>query len=121
LATLGNKPHATKAFEKVVKLRRQAYSPRALSSRYGGHDAFINSFVLALDNPFYGMTFEDGKPIPREVKRSVRAIAKLIALPLPWQAGDFVLVDNSRVMHGREAYKDPARSIKARHAMAQFI
>jgi hypothetical protein len=67
------------------------------------------------------MTFEDGKPIPGKVKQSVRAIAKRIALPLPWQAGDFVLVDSSCVMHGREAYKDPARAIKSLHAMAQFL
>lgn len=98
------------------------YAVRAIKkTKYGNRDAFVNTVVLALENKFYGMTFEDGKPIPGKVKQSVRAIAKRIALPLPWQAGDFVLVDNSRVMHGREAYKDPARAIKSRHAMAQFL
>jgi alpha-ketoglutarate-dependent taurine dioxygenase len=90
-------------------------------TRYGGHEAFVNSIDLALDYPEYGMTFEDGKPLPSKVKRSVRATAKRIALPLAWQTGDFAVVDNSRVMHGREAYKDPARDVQSRYATAQFL
>lgn len=91
-------------------------------TKFGGRYAFVNTIVRALqDERFYGMTLEDGTPIPDKVKRSVCGIAKRLKIALPWQAGDFSLVDNTRAMHGREAYKDQTRSIKARHAMAQFV
>ena len=91
-------------------------------TKFNGLDAFVNTVVHALDDPeFYGMTFEDGQPIPVEVENSLRAIATRVMVPLHWQSGDFVMVDNTRVMHGREAYEDAARLIKARHAMARFI
>lgn len=90
-------------------------------TKFGGDYAFVNTIVRALqDERFYGMTFEDGTPIPDEVKQSVCEIAERLKIALPWQAGDFCVVDNTRAMHGREAYEDHGRQIKARHAMAQF-
>jgi len=90
-------------------------------TKFGGRDAFVNSVVHALDDlDFYGMTFEDGQPIPVEVGQSLRAIAARLEVAMPWASGDFAVLDNSRVMHGREAYEDAERSIKARHAMAHF-
>jgi alpha-ketoglutarate-dependent taurine dioxygenase len=108
-------------FEDSELIARYAVSA-IKKTKFGDHYAFVNTIVRATqDERFYGMTFEDGTLIPDEVKQSVCEIAKRLQIALPWQTADFSLVDNTRAMHGREAYTDPSRAIKARHAMARFM
>ena len=92
------------------------------TTKFGGQPAFVNSVIHALDHPeFYGLTFEDGLPIPPDVAAELRAMADRIVEHVSWTtAGDFVVIDNTRWMHGREAYEDPGRLIRALHAMAAF-
>lgn len=47
---------------------------------------------------------EDGAPIPGAVVKEILALNQRIAVAVPWSAGDVVMVDNTRVLHGRLAY-----------------
>ena len=50
------------------------------------------------------LTFGTGDPIPEECLDALVEIANELALPLDWQDGDVALVDNHRVMHGRNPF-----------------
>jgi alpha-ketoglutarate-dependent taurine dioxygenase len=50
------------------------------------------------------LTFGNGDPIPEECLDALVEIASELTLPLDWQDGDVALVDNHRVMHGRNPF-----------------
>jgi hypothetical protein len=50
--------------------------------------------------------FEDGTPIPAALAEIVRITGNRLSAPIPWQANDLLLLDNSRFMHGRNAIAD---------------
>ncbi|MFG1675332.1 TauD/TfdA family dioxygenase [Micromonospora sp. NPDC049282] len=56
----------------------------------------------------------DGAPFPVEVLSAVALVAEELTVPVPWQPGDVVIVNNTRVMHGRRGFADPARRILVR-------
>lgn len=47
---------------------------------------------------------EDGAPVPGAVIKEILALNQQVAVAVPWGAGDVVMVDNTRVLHGRLAY-----------------
>lgn len=47
---------------------------------------------------------EDGAPVPGAVIKEILALNQRCAMALPWSAGDVVMVDNTRILHGRLAY-----------------
>jgi hypothetical protein len=51
---------------------------------------------------------DDGSIIPDNVAEAVWHLAEPITFAVPWQAGDILILDNSRFMHGRNAIGDPA-------------
>lgn len=55
--------------------------------------------------------FADGTAIPDEVTAEYQAVTQRLTEEIAWQDGDIVLIDNSRVMHGRRAITDPDRTI----------
>ena len=57
------------------------------------------------------MCFADGSAIPADVEDEYTRVTAELTEALPWQDGDMVLIDNSRVMHGRRAITDPNRTI----------
>lgn len=50
-------------------------------------------------------TFGDGSPIPKNVVHQLRAAIQDASVMFPWQAGDIMILDNQRVMHGRKPYR----------------
>lgn len=52
---------------------------------------------------------DDGSAVPEAWLEAVREAAGPITYPMPWQAGDLVVLDNSRFMHGRRAIPDPSQ------------
>ena len=67
-------------------------------SRFGGREAFAN----ALFGPYRVFpTFEGGEVIPDPLLAEVGRAFGPLCHRLAWQAGDVVMVDNWRVMHGR--------------------
>jgi len=46
---------------------------------------------------------DDGTPVPDEWLQVVKQVSDDLTAPIEWQAGDLVILDNSRFMHGRTA------------------
>lgn len=57
------------------------------------------------------ITFGDGRDIPAGLLEEMRALTDELTQDIQWRNGDVVLIDNTRVMHGRRAIEDPARTI----------
>lgn len=55
--------------------------------------------------------FADGRQIPASVLNEVAGITEAVTEEITWEDGDIVLIDNSRVMHGRRPITDTRRTI----------
>jgi alpha-ketoglutarate-dependent taurine dioxygenase len=69
-----------------------------------------------LDNPkrtFMG----DGKPVERDVLVEVIQATYQNAVWVDWQSGDLAIVDNTRIMHSREAFEDDQRKVLVRYSI----
>lgn len=58
--------------------------------------------------------FADGRQIPAGVLGELTGITEALTEEISWQDGDVVLIDNSRVMHGRRAITGSRRTIVKR-------
>lgn len=52
--------------------------------------------------------FDDGIAVPETWLQAIKAAADALAVPVAWQAGDVLMLDNSRFMHGRTPILDSA-------------
>jgi alpha-ketoglutarate-dependent taurine dioxygenase len=52
-------------------------------------------------------TFENGEAVPDDLLDRVKATADALTQPIPWRAGDVIMIDNTRFMHGRNRILDP--------------
>jgi alpha-ketoglutarate-dependent taurine dioxygenase len=106
----------------AVETSRLAWA--VVPGRSGQRDTFINNLVslymgeLSLKRGtaaetikgLSGRSFpivvrmEDGSPVPGAVIKELLALNQRHAVAVPWSAGDIVLVDNTRILHGRLAY-----------------
>ncbi len=55
------------------------------------------------------VTYGDGSPISEDDLNEVRLAADRNKVAVPWQAGDLLVVDNMRMLHGRQAYTGARR------------
>lgn len=46
---------------------------------------------------------DDGRPVPDSWVQAIKAAADRLTVPVAWQRGDVLILDNSRFMHGRTA------------------
>lgn len=53
-------------------------------------------------------TFENGEIVPDELVHQVKVASDAITLPHEWRAGDVLVLDNTRFMHGRNPILDGA-------------
>lgn len=53
----------------------------------------------------------DGSEVTRDEIEELRALAEPFTVEINWQDGDIAVLDNTRVMHGRRAIKDPEREL----------
>jgi alpha-ketoglutarate-dependent taurine dioxygenase len=72
-------------------------APAAQRAKHSDPLAFANSVIV--EDKSAG--FEDGAPITRDLRLELFALTVTLSYKLAWQAGDVLMVDNSRVMHGR--------------------
>ena len=56
-------------------------------------------------------TFEDGAMIPDALSDEIRRVAEPLTVAHRWQAGEILMVDNSRFMHGRNEATDLAERV----------
>jgi hypothetical protein len=95
-----------------------------IQTRFGAKRAFVNSILVRLlDNrPLperdYTLTLANGEEFPRSILQELAGLADQNTGFLRWQNGDFAVLDNSRMMHGRRAMaqEQPRRLINM-HAL----
>jgi alpha-ketoglutarate-dependent taurine dioxygenase len=74
--------------------------------------AFANAILGPSHNyeaPTY--TLADGSNVSTGEIEKLREIAENCTVEINWQDGDIAIIDNTRVMHGRRAIKDPDRQL----------
>jgi alpha-ketoglutarate-dependent taurine dioxygenase len=86
----------------------------AIYKTTSGRWAFANSLL----GPSYNyeaprITTDDDHPIPDAVWADLRKVTEEITEDIDWRDGDVVLIDNTRVMHGRRRIEDPERLLYA--------
>jgi hypothetical protein len=79
---------------------------------FGDRIAWANSIF----GPSYNyetprITFGDGREIPADLLDEMRGLTDELTRDIEWKNGDVVMIDNTRVMHGRRAITDPDRTI----------
>lgn len=57
------------------------------------------------------VTWEDGSEIEPEVLGDLKGVTRSLTRGIRWRTGDFVLIDNNRMLHGRNRTSDPLRDI----------
>ena len=82
--------------------------------------SFCNSMQIGLWQE-YGMgrkttfvRFEDDSEIPLDVRQEIDDVTEDLTAEIPWEAGDFAIVDNTRMLHGRRSFTDEDRAILTR-------
>lgn len=58
---------------------------------------------------------DDGHPVPEAWLQAIKAAGDRLAVPIGWQPGDLVMLDNTRFMHGRTAITDAGERLIATH------
>ncbi len=93
-------------------LNLEFISPFAHKTLFSHKIAFANS----LFGPSYNyqkpiITFENGEEIPASLLTYMESICENLTYEINWNTHDFVLIDNTRTMHGRRKILDPNRKI----------
>lgn len=92
------------------------------TSRWGNLPVFRNSIlpVAKLEESTGSdlsiVRLEDGSPLPAEVLADIREVTARLTKLAPMAAGDFMFVDNTRVLHGRKGFADERREVAIRMA-----
>jgi alpha-ketoglutarate-dependent taurine dioxygenase len=97
-------------------LKTEYVYPAVIKSRWGGHWVYINNVLPVVWQEQMGrktsiVRFEDGSEIPQQLIDQVSEAQERLVIPLPWKAGDFAAVDNTRALHGRRAFTDTDREV----------
>jgi hypothetical protein len=92
--------------------------PSAFKTKYGDRNVFAHSFMMEYSETGeidYFKTgtvkFEDGSLIPETAVYEIKEVLDRLTEVIPLQAGELVMVDNSRFLHGRRAFNDKRRQI----------
>ncbi len=70
---------------------------------FGNFLLFARYYVGRRDFPL----FDDLSVVPDALVDAVRVVGDKLTIALEWQAGDLLMLDNTRFMHGRTAIHDP--------------
>lgn len=78
--------------------------------------AAVTGFANAVLGPSHNYqppryTFADGSEVTPDEIEALRAIAEPFTTEINWQDGDVAVLDNTRILHGRRAIKDPTREL----------
>ncbi|MEJ6480710.1 TauD/TfdA family dioxygenase [Nostoc punctiforme UO1] len=92
-----------------------------VQTKYGNQSAFVNDIITGNSNLKgsvnleleSALTFEDGSLIPDAVIEEIEKVMYSLTQEILWQAGDLVMIDNSRFLHGRRAFNDNRRRLFA--------
>lgn len=77
--------------------------------------AFGNFLLFARfnnNNPDFPL-LDDGQPVPEAWLQAIKETGDRLAVPVGWQKGDVLMIDNTRFMHGRTAITEPGERLIA--------
>lgn len=57
------------------------------------------------------VVLDDGRPLPDDWVETISRAAERLTVPIDWLAGDLLMLDNTRFMHGRTEITDPAERL----------
>ncbi|MGA9377511.1 MAG: TauD/TfdA family dioxygenase [Phormidium sp.] len=89
-------------------------------SKYGNHPVFINSLLPTKSLYPKAVCFDDDSEITDDIISELSEIAAKTTVDIRWQKGDILMVDNTRIMHGRRAFADDQRDIYLRLCSPSF-
>ncbi|MBD2506847.1 TauD/TfdA family dioxygenase [Nostoc muscorum FACHB-395] len=113
-----NNTHLTVNEDQSILL--EYISPAIIPSRCGKYQVFINSLLPTKQlNPKI-LNFEDDSEIPEEVVSELNEIAEKFTTEISWQKGDILMIDNTRILHGRRSFADDQRDIYIRLCSPAF-
>ncbi|ANU07914.1 TauD/TfdA family dioxygenase [Paraurantiacibacter namhicola] len=106
-AALENSPETCPYFfrrsgGRVIRgFRRPVFEPTLFGDRraFGNFLFFARDYLRNERNP----VLEDGSVFPADWLDTIRSTARRLSYAHAWQAGDVIMLDNSRFMHGRRA------------------
>ncbi len=101
-------------------VRIEYICPAVTSSRCGNHQVFINSILPTMQLNPEVLRFEDGSEIPADVMKELNEIAERLTTEIAWQKGDILMIDNTKIMHGRRDFTDEKRNIYIRLCSPAF-
>lgn len=96
------------------------YCPVIHPSRSEDYMIFINSLLPAKSMYSNSISFDDGSEINNEIMFELNEIAEKLTAEIRWEKGDILMVDNTRIMHGRRAFIDDKRDIYLRLCSPSF-
>lgn len=94
--------------------------PAIYPSRTGEFTVFIGSLLPAKAINPDAVCFDDGTKIGTDILSELNEIADKITAEIKWRKGDLLMVDNTRIMHGRRAFADEEREIYIRLCSPAF-
>ncbi len=98
----------------------QYICPAIHPSRCGKYQTFINSLLPAKHRYKNRLCFDDDSEITDDIVSELNEIAEKITTEISWKKGDILMVDNTRIMHGRRAFSDNQRDIYLRLCSPAF-
>ena len=101
-------------------IKRQFITSAIHKSRTGQDYVFINSLLAAKQINPETVCFDDDSEITDEIMSELNEIAERISIEISCQKGDILMIDNTRIMHGRRAFEDPQRNIYIRLCSPSF-
>ncbi|MFY2558177.1 TauD/TfdA family dioxygenase [Corallococcus terminator] len=111
-STLDKKPGVSYYVSPDDSIYLEYVCSAVVQTRYGGQEAFANSLLSERKNTLGElMSFDDGSPISDTIVSEILEAMEELEEPLSWHPGDLAFIDNSRYLHGRNAYTDPRRKI----------
>ena len=81
---------------------------------------FINSLLAAKHINPETVCFDDDSEIRKEIILELNKIAQRITIEISWKKGDILMIDNTKIMHGRRAFDDQQRDIYIRLCSPSF-
>ncbi|MBI1860423.1 MAG: TauD/TfdA family dioxygenase [Deltaproteobacteria bacterium] len=74
--------------------------------RVAGTLCFANHLIVEMDSEpqLKRRSLIDGTELPPEIRDEIKQVSDAKTREVAWQAGDLLMIDNKRAMHGRRAY-----------------
>ncbi|GAX41843.1 taurine catabolism dioxygenase TauD/TfdA [Tolypothrix sp. NIES-4075] len=94
--------------------------PAIIPSRCGKYQVFINSLLPTKQLNPEVLIFDDNSEIPDDVVSELNEIAERLTTEISWAKGDILMIDNTRILHGRRAFSDEKRDIYIRLCAPAF-